>query len=339
MNVETQDRAPTATAPLGPDADELLRLYKQMVLIRHFEDKAEEMYLRARVGGYFHVNIGEEATVVGAISALRTTDYLFSTYRDHGHAIARGTDPRLIMAELFGKETGTSKGRGGSMHLFDADRRFMGGWGIVSESIPLAVGAAFACKYNETNDAVMTIFGDGATNSGPFYESLNMAKLWRLPIVFVCSNNQYGMGTAVDRASSISELWKKGFSFGIPGERVDGMDVLACREACCRAMERARAEGEPTLLELYTYRYRGHSVADQVKTYRSDEEVKQWRARDPIMRYHDVLIERGVLTEDMARDVEADVDEQVAASVKFAEESAEPSIADLSRFITTDGER
>lgn len=339
--MKTQDRASEAPAAAIAERlgrDELLHMYRTMVLIRRFEDRAEEMYLRARVGGYFHVNIGEEAAVVGAISALRPTDYLFSTYREHGHAITRGTDPRLVMAELFGKETGTSKGRGGSMHLFDAERRFMGGWGIVAESIPLAVGAAFAANYRGTDDVVMAAFGDGATNSGPFYESLNLAKLWRLPIVFVCINNQYSMGTSVARSSSVTELWKKGASFGIEGAFADGMDVLACRDVCERAVEKARAEHDPSLVELNTYRYRGHSVADQVKTYRTEEEIKSWRARDPIDKFHDELKELGVLTDEEAASIAEEVNEIVAASVAFAEQSPEPSVDSLREYVYVDGQ-
>ncbi len=334
--MKTQDRntaEASVTTPVEPGSDELLAMYRTMVLIRRFEDKAEEMYTRARIGGYFHVNIGEEAAVVGAISSLRASDYLFSTYREHGHAIARGTDPKAVMAELFGKETGTSKGRGGSMHIFDPSHHFMGGWGIVGQSIPLAVGAAFAVKYNGTSDVVMCTFGDGATNIGPFYESLNLAKLWRLPIVFVCMNNQYGMGTSVARASSITELWRKGASFGIPGEYTDGMDVLQCRDVCQRAVERARQDHEPTLVELNTYRFRGHSVADPGRSYRTEDEMKQWRQRDPITKFHDVLKERGILPEDRSREIDADVDEVVAACVSFAEQSPEPSVSDLGKYV------
>jgi pyruvate dehydrogenase E1 component alpha subunit len=265
----------------GDEPVQVLRdYYRQMVLIRAFEQCAAEMYQRAKIGGYCHLNLGEEATVVGLMAALQPRDYLFTTYREHGYALARGLEPGPVMAELFGKTTGVSAGRGGSMHLFDEKRRLLGGYGIVGGQIPPATGAALALTYRgepgPEAEAVMCLLGDGATNIGAFHESLNLAALWQLPIVYVIVNNGLGMGTPVEKASAEPDLYKRGCSYRIPGERVDGDDVLAVRDAAHAALTRARTQRQPGLLETVSYRLRGHSVVDPAK-YRTKEETDRLR--------------------------------------------------------------
>ena len=231
------------------DNDQLIDFYASMLFVRRFEERVAEMYLRAKIGGYCHLNIGEEATVVGTLKALRDDDYFFGSYREHGFAIVRGVPPGAVMAELFGKRDGCARGRGGSMHLVDPDRRFMGGYGIVGGSIPLSTGVAFAIKYRESDEVVMSVFGDGATNIGAFHEALNMASLWKLPNLFICTNNQYGMGTSVARASAVTDLWKKGVAYDIPGYTVNGMDVLAVYQLTKKLVEEVRRTSEPIFVE------------------------------------------------------------------------------------------
>ena len=314
------------------DKATLLKLYREMLLIRRFEEKTAEMYQLAKIGGFCHLNIGEEATIVGTISALRPKDYVYSTYREHGHAIAKGIDPRAVMAELFGKETGTSHGRGGSMHLFSEDRRFYGGYAIVGEALPIACGSGYAINYKGTDEVVMSSFGDGATNIGAFHESLNVAKLWHLPIVFVCVNNLYGMGTAVNRASAVTEIWKKACAYDMTSERVDGMDVLAVRRITEQLVAQAREEHEPSLLECVTYRYRGHSMSDP-DTYRGKDEIKEWQTRDPILSLGDSMKKQKMLTDEDIERIDQEVTGQVDDAVKFAEESPEPDPKDLYRDV------
>jgi pyruvate dehydrogenase E1 component alpha subunit len=306
-----------------------------MLLIRRFEEKTAEMYQMAKIGGFCHLNIGEEATIVGSISALRPTDYCYSTYREHGHAIAKGIDPKLVMAELFGKETGTSHGRGGSMHLFSQEHRFYGGYAIVGEALPIACGSGYAIVYKETDEVVMSIFGDGATNIGAFHESLNVAKLWHLPMVFVCVNNLYGMGTAVNRASAVTEIWKKACAYDMTGERVDGMDVLAVRRITDQLVEQARERHEPSLLECVTYRYRGHSMSDP-DTYRGKDEIKEWQGRDPILTLGEHLKQQKMLSDPEIEKIDEEVTAQVEDAVKFADESAEPDPKELYRDVYVD---
>ncbi len=308
------------------DRAELLELHHLMLLARRFEEKVSEMYTRAKIGGFLHLNIGEEATFVGAIKALRKTDYVFSTYREHGHAIAKGVDPKRVMAELFGRVDGTSGGRGGSMHLFDPEVRFMGGYAIVGGSIPLAAGAALACQYRGSDDVAMTIFGDGATNNGAFHEALNLAAVWDLPLVCVCVNNQYGMGTAVERASAVSDMHQKALGYDIPAERVDGMDIIAVLDAARAAVEDVRREGRPRFLEAVTYRYRGHSMSDP-GVYRTKEEVAEWRKRDAIEAFRERLREAGVAGDEDFDEHEKDVERIVQETVDFAEASPEPDPA------------
>lgn len=317
------------SATLPEDRDSLVELYRMMVLIRQFEEKAEEMYTRAKIGGYCHLNIGEEATVAGAISALGSGDYVFASYRDHGVALGRGSNPGEVMAELFGKVGGVAHGRGGSMHLVDVKRRFMGGYGIVAGQLPLAVGAALAIDYYDRAEAVMCLLGDGAVNMGAFHEALNLAADWHLPVVFVVTNNQYGMGTSVQQASAEPDLYKRAAAYRMQGVRVDGMDVLKVRQATARMLRLAREERVPGLLETMTYRFRGHSVADAGKTYRSPDEVATWIAKDPIVQFRSELERRELMTPEDATRIDDEVTQQVEVAVAFANESPDPDSSTL----------
>jgi pyruvate dehydrogenase E1 component alpha subunit len=298
-----------------PGTEEGREWLQAMMLIRRFEERAQEMYAKNKVGGFLHLAIGEEATIVGAVRAMRDDDYLISTYRSHGHALARGADPGNVMAELFGRETGLSKGRGGSMHMFDLERRFMGGYGIVGGNLPLAAGIALSCDYRGTDEVTVCVFGDGAANQGTFGETLNLAALWKLPVVFMVTNNQYGMGTAIERHSAQTDLHRRGEGYGVPGMRCDGMDVVETHGVMCEAISRAREERRPLLVEAVTYRFRGHSMADP-EEYRTKEQVAEWRRRDPIPTFADRLVREGRLEEDgldrIDRETTARVDEAVA---------------------------
>jgi pyruvate dehydrogenase E1 component alpha subunit len=309
--------APEKGAELLEDAEAARRLFRTMALIRRFEERTEEQYTRARIGGYCHLAIGEEAATVGSVDALEEGDVLFASYRDHGTALAVGSSPAAVMAELFGKETGVAHGRGGSMHLLDVERRFYGGWGIVGAHIPIATGAALALSQRGERQAVLCQFGDGAMATGAFHEAMNLAALWKLPVVFQVINNQYGMGTSVAQSSAEPDLYKRARGYRIHGERVDGNDVLAVREATVRLLGEAR-ERKPSLLETVTYRYRGHSVADAGKVYRTPEEITSWRERDPITRYGLLLTEREIMP---AEEIEQ-IWKEVAATVKEAIDEA-----------------
>src|SRR5438552_4050469 len=295
-----------------------------MTLIRRFEERAGEMYARAKVGGFLHLSIGEEATIVGSARALRPTDYLVSTYRSHGHALVRGTPPEKVMAELFGRVDGCSRGRGGSMHMFDLKRRFMGGYGIVGGNLPIAAGVALASDYTGTDEVTLCTFGDGACNQGTFGETLNLAALWRLPVVFMVTNNQFGMGTALRRHSAVTDLRRKGEGLGVPGMRCDGMDVVDTHAALSWAVERVREDRRPLLVEAVTYRFRGHSMADP-EQYRTKEEVAEWRARDPIPAFAERLIAGGVIDEAERQRMDADALARVDAAVEFADASPFPA--------------
>jgi pyruvate dehydrogenase E1 component subunit alpha len=299
-----------------------------MALIRRFEEEAGRQYQRAKAGGFLHLAIGEEATIVGTTSVMEPGDYLIGTYRTHGHAIARGTDPDNVMAELFGREDGTARGRGGSMHIFDGDRRFMGGYGIVGGNLPIAAGLALASDYKGTDEATVCMFGDGASNTGNFGETMNLAALWSLPIVFLVENNLYGMGTAIERHSAVTDLSHKAEGLGVPGERVDGQDVVAIRECVADHLEIARRDRRPTLVEAFTYRYRGHSAADP-EVYRDKLEVEEWQRRDPIEIFARRLIEAGTIDEDELISIREQVDRQVVAAVEFADASPEPPLDSL----------
>src|SRR5271165_4568412 len=301
-------------APSLPDPDDAREWLATMTLIRRFEERAGEQYARARIGGFLHLSIGEEATIVGSTRALRETDYLVSTYRSHGYALARGTPPEKVMAELFGRKDGCCGGHGGSMHMFDAERRFMGGYGIVGGNLPIATGIALASDYTETDDVTLCTFGDGASNQGTFGETLNLAALWRLPVVFMVTNNQFGMGTALRRHSAVTDLQRKGESLGVPGMRCDGMDVRDTHAVVSEAVRRVREERRPVLVEAVTYRFRGHSMADP-EQYRTKEEVAQWRARDPIPAFGELLLGEGILDEEQQAQIDAEALERVDAAV------------------------
>ncbi|MCA1690274.1 MAG: pyruvate dehydrogenase (acetyl-transferring) E1 component subunit alpha [Actinobacteria bacterium] len=310
--------------PLPEDPAAAREWLETMVLIRRFEERAGEMYAKAKIGGFLHLAIGEEATIVGAARALRDRDYLISTYRSHGHAIARGTTPDAVMAELFGRVDGCCKGRGGSMHMFDLENRFMGGYGIVGGNLPLAAGFGLASDYLGTADATLCTFGDGASNQGTFGETMNLAALWRLPVVFMVTNNRFGMGTSLERHSAVTDLVRKGESFGVPGMRCDGMDVLDTHAVCLEALRIARDERQPILVEALTYRFRGHSMADP-EEYRTKEQVEEWRLRDPLRVYGDRLEAEGVIGPDEREQIDAAAIARVDAAVEFAESSPHPA--------------
>lgn len=308
------------------------RMFRAMWLIRRFEERAAEEYMKGRIGGFLHLAIGEEAAVVGTIAALRDDDPVTSTYREHGQALARGSDPGAVMAELFGRQGGICGGRGGSMHLMDAAHHFYGGYGIVGGSIPLGVGLAFAIKYREEDRVSLTSFGDGAINQGVVAESMNMAELWRLPVVFFCLNNQYGMGTALERHSAEPDLFRRAEAFGMPAVQVNGMDVLAVYGAVSEAARLAREEGQPSMIEAIAYRYRGHSMSDP-DTVRDADEKQRWQARDPLRTFERVLLGEGVLTADDVAATIAEVEATVAAAAAFAEESPAVAVEDLARQV------
>src|SRR4051812_2825524 len=309
-----------------------------MMLIRRFEERAGEMYAKAKVGGFLHLAIGEEATIVGSARAMRDDDYLISTYRSHGHALVRGTDPNGVMAELFGRVDGVSKGRGGSMHMFDLEKRFMGGYGIVGGNLPIAAGFGLASDYLGTEDATLCTFGDGASNQGTFGETMNLAALWRLPVVFMVTNNQFGMGTALGRHSAVTDLQRKGESLGVPGLRCDGMDVLDTHAVVAEAVERVRAERRPLLIEAVTYRFRGHSMADP-EQYRTKDEVETWKQRDPIVTFGERLVSEGVLDAAEREAIDAAALARVDAAVEFADASPFPSPDELFDDIYVLGDR
>ncbi len=311
------------------DKTELVSLFRQMLLIRRFEEDSAEMYARGKIGGFLHLYIGQEAVGVGAISALAPQDYIVSHYRDHGHALARGTEPGRVMAELFGKATGVSKGKGGSMHLFDVSRGFWGGYAIVGAAMPIAVGLALASQYQNGSRVVLNFFGDGAVNQGEFHESLNLAALWKLPVVFLCENNKYAMGTSVERASAVPELYRRASAYAIPGLPVDGMDLLAVRDVTQQAMDRARSGDGPTLIEAITYRFRGHSMADPTMVYRTREEEDQWKGRDPITLFQGKLEEQGLITPAEVEALMKEAEAEVAEAIRFADESPEPPLSAL----------
>ncbi len=315
----------TAVPSSRLDAELARRLMGQMLLLRRFEEKAAEMYALGKIGGFLHLYIGQEAVAVGATSAIRPDDYAIASYREHGQCLAKGSDPRRIMAELFGRRDGLSKGKGGSMHLFDKSVNFLGGHAIVGAHLPLAAGAAFAIKYQGGDQVVVCYFGDGAVPEGEFHESMNLAALWKLPVIYLCENNRYAMGTAIHRALAQTEIWRFAETYGIHGEAVDGMDVLAVRECVGRAVERARRDKTPTLIEVRTYRFRGHSMRDPAgAVYRTKEEVEREKQRDPIQVFTDKCLKEGVLTEAEIKAMEKSAYDLVDEAVAFAESSPEP---------------
>lgn len=320
--------------------EEGLMLYEDMVLGRFFEDKCAEMYYRGKMFGFVHLYNGQEAVSTGVIKAMRPgEDYVCSTYRDHVHALSAGVPARNVMAELFGKATGCSKGRGGSMHLFSAEHRLLGGFAFIGEGIPVATGAAFQSKYrrevlgDETADQVTAaFFGDGTTNNGQFFECLNMAALWKLPILFVVENNKWAIGMAHERATSQPEIYQKASVFGMPGIEVDGMDVLAVRAVAQEAVERARAGEGPTLIECLTYRFRGHSLADPDEL-RSKAEKEYWFSRDPLKKLAAHLVEHNLATQEELKGIEKKIQSVVEDAIQFALESPEPEAHELYRYV------
>jgi pyruvate dehydrogenase E1 component alpha subunit len=311
--------------------------YECMQLMRKFEEKCGQLYGMQKIRGFCHLYIGQEACASGAISALTKDDKWITAYRDHGHPLGLGTDPKAIMAELYGKATGTTKGKGGSMHIFDKEHNFMGGHGIVGAQVPLGAGIAFAEKYNKTGNVCMCYMGDGAVRQGAFHEALNLAMLWKLPVIFVIENNGYAMGTSVKRSSNVTELYTLGESYDMPSEPVDGMNVEAVHIAVAKAAERARAGEGPTLLEFRTYRYKGHSMSDPQK-YRSKEEVEEYKQRDPIEVVRQTILEKKFATEKDLDAIDQKILGQVEESVKFAEESPypDPSEALTDIYVQTD---
>jgi pyruvate dehydrogenase E1 component alpha subunit len=318
---------PAFVSQLDPDRAEFYRhLLRQMLLVRRFEERAGEAYAQGRIGGFCHLYIGQEAVAVGALTALRKDDYVFASYREHAHAIVQGTSVSTVMAELFGRAGGCSGGKGGSMHLFDVGHNFLGGHGIVGSHLPLAAGAGFAIKYRDTDQVVICFFGEAAVNIGAFHETLNMAALWGLPVVFLCENNRYGMGTALERAAAVYDVYRRACSYDMAEETVDGMDVLAVHEATTRAVERARVERLPTLIEARTYRYMGHSMADPIHGhYRTKEELEEQKQKDPILDLQVRMAEGNLLDDGALRVMKQAVEEEIDAAMAFAEQSPEPA--------------
>ncbi|MGH2587421.1 MAG: pyruvate dehydrogenase (acetyl-transferring) E1 component subunit alpha [Dehalococcoidia bacterium] len=319
--VETAERA-------APAREKLIEFYRQMVLIRRFEEAAAVQYQRRKIGGFLHLYIGEEAVAVGVVDNLEPQDTIVAHYREHGHALARGSDPNAVMAELFGKATGVSKGKGGSMHLFDAGRGFLGGYAIVAGHLPIAVGLAMAAQHRGDNGICCAFFGDGAVNEGEFHEAMNLAAVWKTPVLFLCENNLYGMGTHLERAAAVPEVYKRAHAYNISAERANGMDVREMFAAAKKAVEFVRTEQRPFLLEAMTYRFRGHSMADP-ELYREKDEVNLWRLQDPIPRLREQLIGEDRATEDELNAIDAQVEQQIEEAVRFAEESPEPDPEEL----------
>jgi len=321
------------------DKDLLLLLYADMVLGRNFEDMCAQMYYRGKMFGFVHLYNGQEAVSTGVIKALEESDYVCSTYRDHVHALSKGVPSKMIMAELFGKETGCSRGRGGSMHIFSAKHNFLGGFAFIGEGIPVAIGASFQSVYRkqvlrDVNPLNVTVcfFGDGTSNNGQFFECLNMAVLWKLPIIFVIENNQWAIGMAHHRSTSYPEIHQKAQAFGLPGVEVDGMDVLAIRKAAIHAIKRARSGEGPTLIEALTYRFRGHSLADPDEL-RSRQEKDAWLARDPINNLKKYILNNNFASENDLSIIHDKIKEQIDNSIEFALSSPEPDIKDLKRYL------
>jgi pyruvate dehydrogenase E1 component alpha subunit len=313
------------------------RMLREMLLIRRFEEKAAEAYALGKIGGFCHLYIGQEAVAVGVSAALEPTDYVIASYREHGQALVRGISARAVMAELYGKSTGCSSGKGGSMHLFDAEKRFMGGHGIVGGHLPLATGLAFAIKYRGGDEVCVCFFGEAAVNIGAFHEALNMASVWKLPVIFLCENNRYGMGTAFERVAAVTDVVEHACSYDIAGEVVNGMDVLDVQAATQRAVQRARKGGHPTLLEVRTYRYMGHSMSDPLHgVYRTKDEVEEQKKKDPIAQLFQHLRQDGAIDQAGYDALEAEVKAEVDEAVKFADESPDPAPEELTTHVLAD---
>ncbi len=331
MAVKTKQKKSTSakkSSKLKFSKDTYIKWYKDMLLIRKFEEKTGQLYIQQKFGGFCHLYIGQEAVVVGTASACEPGDKHMTAYRDHGHPIALGTDPRVLMAELYGRKTGCSKGKGGSMHFFDKEKNFMGGHGIVGAQIAMGAGVAFAEKYNETNNVAFVSMGDGAVRQGALHETFNMAMMWKLPVVFIIENNNYAMGTSVQRTTNVTDLSKIGLSYDMPSKVVNGMIPEDVHNAIEEASKRARNDGGPTLLDIRTYRYKGHSMSDPQK-YRSKEEVSEWIDQDPILHVLNVIKENKWMSDKEIEDISVWVKKEVDESVKFAEESPYPDPEEL----------
>jgi pyruvate dehydrogenase E1 component alpha subunit len=328
MDRPTIQSKSSETTKFKEDKETLAKMLYQMILIRRFEEKCAESYSLGKIGGFCHLYIGQEAVAVGSLSALREDDYVLTSYREHGQALVKGISADAIMAELYGKATGCSRGKGGSMHLFDKNVNFLGGHAIVGGQIPLATGVAFASKYNETDQVTLCFFGEAAVNQGAFHESLNMAQLWKLPCIYICENNMYGMGTALERAMSFHSVAQKSCAYEIASEFVDGMDVMEMRRASEAAVKRAREESMPTLIEASTYRYMGHSMSDP-GNYRTRAEIEKYQERDPIKTFINSLKLSGVIEDNDVTQIESRVKDEVEHAVRFAEESPFPDPSEL----------
>ncbi len=320
----------------GLTRTELLEMHYKMALIRRFEEKSAEEYTRGKIGGFMHLYIGQEAVGVGSIAALRPEDKILCSYREHGHALAKGMDPGAVMAELFGKITGCSKGKGGSMHMWSNELGIYGGNGIVAAQMPIAAGVAFAAHYQGQDTVIACYFGDGAVDEGAFHESLNLASVWKLPVVYICENNQYAMGMAVGKAWAVDSLLPRAAAYNIPGDQIDGMDIIAVYESMKQAVERARNGDGPTLLEIKTYRFRGHSMTDPAY-YRTREEEQQWRTtRDPIGIFEKKLLENGLATQAEFDENDATATQVSEDAAEFADNSPDPALEELYTDVMVD---
>ncbi len=322
------------------DADKK-RLLREMIFYRRFEDRTFEAYMERKIGGFLHLYTGQEAVATGVLEMARTgqgkdNDYVITGYRDHIHAIKTGAPPREVMAELYGKETGSSKGRGGSMHIFDASQNFMGGYALVGQPFPLAAGLAMGCKHKGSDQIAICFLGDGANNQGTFHETMNMAKVWNLPVLFVCENNQYAIGTRIERSTAVVDQYKRVCAYDMEASQHDGMDIDVVMEASQKAIDFVRSGKGPYFIEFLTYRYRGHSMSDS-KGYRTKEEEAEWHKRDPIKIYSERLIKAGIITAEDIKAMEKEIDDEIENDiVKFAEESPEPKVEDLNKYVLDD---
>ena len=312
--------------------DKLIEALRQMYLIRRFEEKAEECYMRGLIHGTMHLSIGQEASAVGACMSLTDSDKITSTHRGHGHCIAKGAEVSKMFAEFFGKETGYCRGRGGSMHIANVEKGNLGANGIVGGGIPIAVGAALAAKHLGTNAITVCFFGDGANNEGAFHEALNIASVWKLPVVFVCENNKYGMSTSTERSTAVKQIATRALAYDMPGDTVDGNDFSAVAEAVDRAVNRARGGDGPSLIESLTYRWRGHSRSDRNR-YRTKQEIKAWQEKDPILRMSNMLTEHGIVDSARIMEIESEVEQIIEAAITFAMESPDPVQADATKYV------
>lgn len=333
MTKDEKANLPFAIANYSPE--QLKEALRKMYLIRKFEEGAEDCYTRGLIHGTMHLSIGQEASAVGSCMALKDDDQITSTHRGHGHCVAKGADVSKMFAEFFGKETGYCKGRGGSMHIADVEKGNLGANGIVAGGIPIAVGAALTSKRLKTNKVVLCFFGDGANNEGAFHESLNMASIWKLPVVFICENNKYGMSTSIERSTSVSNISDRAVAYSMPGVTVDGNDLSAISEAVTNAVARARSGEGPSLVESLTYRWRGHSKSDRNR-YRTKEEIADWMSKDPIVRLSTLLQEHAILTDQDVVELERSVDQEIADAIEFAKESPAPLIDEVTRDVYTE---